>query len=106
MRNSVSRRKPRRRSYPIPELRWRRLCIRTGYPLPPGQQYIDPRLIGTNMWNMDAFCCPVCGARGFYYRARKSGQQRIYCSDACKQKAYRWRHGQRARWDWRYIEAW
>jgi len=84
------------------------VCIRHGYPL-THHNYIDPRLVGPNMWrnmwrNMDAFCCPVCGARGFYYRARKSGQQRIYCSDACKQKAYRWRKGQRARWDWRYIE--
>ena len=117
MRNSVSsvswmRRRPpaqrkprRRRSYTIPELRWRHWCIRNGYPLPPGQQYIDPRLsVSTSLRNMDAFCCPVCGARGFYYRARTSGQQRIYCSNACKQKAYRWRKGQHARWDWRYIE--
>ena len=98
-------RKPRRRcGNPIPELRHRRWCIRHGVPL-THHNYIDPRLsVNASLKIMDAFCCPVCGARGFVYRRRMSGQQRIYCSDACKQKAYRWRKGQRARWDWRYIE--
>ncbi len=37
--------------------------------------------------------CPVCGA--MVQQIRRAARQRVYCSDACKMRAYRWRKEQR-----------
>jgi endogenous inhibitor of DNA gyrase (YacG/DUF329 family) len=39
--------------------------------------------------------CPVCGLRVPW--VRRSARQRVYCSDACKMRAYRWRKEQQGR---------
>jgi hypothetical protein len=46
---------------------------------------------------MEPWWCPVCG--GAAHRFYRAGRPRIYCSNACRQRAYRYRktHGLRTR---------
>ena len=39
--------------------------------------------------------CPVCN--GAAHRTRRPGRPRLYCSNACRQRAYRWRRDHHAR---------
>jgi hypothetical protein len=48
----------------------------------------DPNVIG-EWW------CPVCDAPA--HRTRQSGRPRVYCTNACRQRAYRWRRDHHAR---------
>jgi hypothetical protein len=39
--------------------------------------------------------CPVCHAPA--HRTRQAGRPRVYCTNACRQRAYRWRRDNHAR---------
>ena len=51
----------------------------------------DPRY-GTVV---EEWWCPVCNAAA--HRIYRAGRPRIYCSNACRQRAYRWRRDNNAR---------
>ena len=42
-----------------------------------------------------AWWCPVCAAPA--HRTRQAGRPRVYCTNACRQRAYRWRRDNHAR---------
>jgi hypothetical protein len=49
--------------------------------------YEPERIIG-HWW------CPVCGAEA--HRLARPGRPKVYCSNACRQRAYRWRRHERS----------
>jgi hypothetical protein len=44
---------------------------------------------------VELWWCPVCGAAA--HRTWRAGRPKIYCSNACRQRAYRWRRDNCAR---------
>ena len=44
---------------------------------------------------VEAWWCPVCNAAA--HRTRRPGRPKLYCSNACRQRAYRWRRDNHAR---------
>jgi hypothetical protein len=44
---------------------------------------------------VEAWWCPVCN--GAAHRTRRPGRPKLYCSNACRQRAYRWRRDHQAR---------
>ena len=44
---------------------------------------------------VEPWWCPVCSAPA--HRTRRPGRAKLYCSNACRQRAYRWRRDHHAR---------
>ena len=44
---------------------------------------------------VELWWCPVCG--GAAHRTSRPGRPKLYCSNACRQRAYRWRRDHHAR---------
>lgn len=44
---------------------------------------------------VELWWCPVCG--GAAHRTHRPGRPKLYCSNACRQRAYRWRRDHHAR---------
>ena len=44
---------------------------------------------------VELWWCPVCD--GAAHRTRRAGRPKLYCSNACRQRAYRWRRDHHAR---------
>ena len=44
---------------------------------------------------VEPWWCPVCN--GAAHRTRRPGRPKLYCSNACRQRAYRWRRDNHAR---------
>ena len=44
---------------------------------------------------VEPWWCPVCN--GAAHRTRRPGRPRLYCTNACRQRAYRWRRDHHAR---------
>jgi hypothetical protein len=44
---------------------------------------------------VELWWCPVCG--GAAHRTNRPGRPKLYCSNACRQRAYRWRRDHHAR---------
>src|SRR5687768_11507099 len=50
---------------------------------PPARMFVDGHLIVAEWY------CPVCDAPA--HRTHQAGRPRVYCTNACRQRAYRWR---------------
>ena len=70
----------RRRYTPVPRCAWAPL---SADPWPTSADVVEP------WW------CPVCN--GPAHRTRRPGRPKLYCSNACRQRAYRWRRDHQAR---------
>lgn len=68
----------------------------------PTEGYANPHAVGRPLghhgpqWGdvIAEWSCPVCGTR--CNRTYRSGRGRVYCTNACRQRAYRWRRTRRA----------
>jgi hypothetical protein len=78
-----------------PRTNWRRIVT-----TPEGHQEIHgpgPFRCDANAYDVvvEEWWCPVCG--GAAHRTYRPGRPKIYCSNACRQRAYRWRRRNCAR---------
>jgi hypothetical protein len=55
----------------------------------------QPDPFGRRFGVVNEWSCPVCATQVLHFR--EAGRPRIYCTNACRQRAYRWRRDHHAR---------
>ena len=77
---------------------WRPPSPSPAIPIVPWASGVGPLTANAAFWNSVCdvkaiWACPVCGHG--VHRRHRPGRPRVYCTNACRQRAYRWRRAHR-----------